>query len=51
MMNEVHVSFRRCRRTVGVICTLISLAATLAGCGQKGNLYLPDDRPKSMLLP
>lgn len=51
MINEVHVSFHRYRRAVGVICTLISLAAALGGCGQKGNLYLPDDRPKSMLLP
>jgi predicted small lipoprotein YifL len=50
-MNEVYVFFHRYRRTVGVVCTLISLAAVLGGCGQKGDLYLPDDRPKSMLLP
>jgi predicted small lipoprotein YifL len=51
MMNEVHVFFHRYRRTIGIICTLISLAAAIGGCGQRGDLYLPADKPKSMLLP
>ena len=51
MMNEVPVFFHRYRRTVGVICAAISLVAAVSGCGQKGDLYLPDDKPKTMMLP
>lgn len=51
MMNEVPVFFQRYRRAVGAVFILISLTAVLGGCGQKGDLYLPNDRPKSMLLP
>ena len=51
MMNEVHVFFHRCLHTAGVICTLLALVAAISGCGQKGDLYLPNDKPKSMLLP
>ena len=51
MMNEVFVFFQRYRRAVSAVFMLIVLTAALAGCGQKGDLYLPNDRPKSMLQP
>lgn len=31
-------------RTV-LLALLLALVATLAGCGQKGDLYLPDEHP------
>ena len=37
---------RRRRFFVGVAAVLLGAAAVLAGCGQKGPLYFPDDQQK-----
>ena len=38
----LHPRFRR----LGLIIVLASLIGTLYACGQKGDLYLPDDLPE-----
>lgn len=49
--NEVSVYFRRWRRFLCILCVASGMAAAVGGCGQKGDLYLPHDKPKNMLQP
>jgi predicted small lipoprotein YifL len=51
IMNEVDVYFHRYCRTVGAIIVAVCLTAAIGACGLKGDLYLPDDKPKDMTPP
>jgi len=42
------VTSRHCRRILCLLCLAAGLTAALSGCGQKGDLYLPHDKPKGM---
>lgn len=42
------MSTTRHRHALCLTVLLIALAAALAGCGQKGDLYMPDDEPQNL---
>jgi len=45
LIEEVEMAGRR-RCVAGMVAILLGVAVVLAGCGQKGPLYFPDDHPK-----
>jgi len=49
--DEVPVTFQHHRRILCLLCLAAGLAMSLGGCGQKGDLYLPHDKPKGMFQP
>lgn len=48
---EVPVTSQSCRRILCLLCLAAGLTVNLGGCGQKGDLYLPHDKPKGMFQP